>query len=377
MAQFTVVLMTALLINTFSYCSAENVYCVIPATTSCSSCPHDSLNCTTLSEYAQEAELYFTSNTTMVFLPGDHILDTNITVANVDRLTMCGESSSGKIATVICSGAVGLRFTRMVEFKMCSLAFTSCSRYAIIVLDYIYTPVYAAMYLQSTQYTELVNCSFHDNNGTALLVHNTNITLAGNTEFTHNRACGKILLGGAIIALSSNLTFTGNTTFLGNSVIAGQCPFTDIVGGGAIYTSGTVLRFSGTSNFINNFINNSGDGNGGGVIFVHENAVLSFSGTNNFINNSADHYGGVFYAYENTVLNFSGTNNFINNSADDGGGAIAAGENIVLSFGGTNNFINNSAGIYGGGVILAQKNAVLSFSGTSHFTHGWGYLFRT
>ena len=102
----------------------------------------------------------------------------------------------------------------------------------------------------------IVICSFHDNNGTALLVDNTDITLAGNTEFTHNRACGSIALGGAIIAVSSNLTFTGNKTFLGNNVITGQCPLFDsnVGGGGAIYTFNTVLRFSGTNNFINNFL---------------------------------------------------------------------------------------------------------------------------
>ena len=393
MAQFTVVLVTVLLINTFSYCSAENVYCVIPATTSCSSCPHDSVNCTTLSECAHETELYFTSNTTMVFLPGDHTLNTNITVANVDRLTMRGESSSGKIATVICSGPVGLSFTSVVEFKMCSLAFTSCSRllrYAIIILDHMYTPVYGAMYLQSTQYTELVNCSFHDNNGTALLVNNTHITLAGNTEFTHNRACGKILLGGAIIAVSSNLTFTGNTIFLGNSAISGQCPFDDVEGsGGAIYTSDTVLRFSGTNNFINNsadgggvilayentvlsfsgtshFINNSAIGGGGGVILAYENTVISFSGTSHFINNSA-YIGGVIWAHENTVLNFSGTNNFINNSADGGGGVIWTYENTVLNFSGSSHFINNSAPR--GGAICSETNNTLTFSGIIYFTN--------
>ena len=120
--------MTALLVNTLSYCSAENVYCVIPATTSCSSCPHNSTHCATLSEYAQEAERYFTSNTTMVFLPGDHALDTNITVVNVTRMTMRGESSSGNIPTIVCNWVVGLSFTSMVEFKMHSLAFTFCSR---------------------------------------------------------------------------------------------------------------------------------------------------------------------------------------------------------------------------------------------------------
>ena len=72
---FIFVLVAALLINTLSYCSAEKVYCVTPTATSCSSCPHNT-HCATLSEYAQEAELYFTSNTSMVFLPGDHTLDT-------------------------------------------------------------------------------------------------------------------------------------------------------------------------------------------------------------------------------------------------------------------------------------------------------------
>ena len=129
-----IVIVVALLINTLSYCSAEKVYCVTPTATSCSFCPQNSTNCTTLSEYAQEAELYFTSNTTMVFLPGDHTLDTNITVGNVAGLTMRGESSSGNRATVVCNGSVGLSFTSMVDFKIHSLVLTSCSRLLTIAV---------------------------------------------------------------------------------------------------------------------------------------------------------------------------------------------------------------------------------------------------
>ena len=135
----------------------------------------------------------------MVFLPGDHVLDTNITVANVSRFTMRGESSSGNRATVVCTGSVGLRFTSMLEFKIYSLDFTSCSRflrYAITVPDFPLVPVYAVLDLQSTQRTELVNCSFHGNNGTALVVNNTDIALTGTVadleiqkgRFSHWRA---------------------------------------------------------------------------------------------------------------------------------------------------------------------------------------------
>jgi len=325
----------ALLISTLSHCSAESVYCVTPSVTSCSSCPHNSANCTTLSEYAQEAGLYFTSNTTMVFLQGNHTLDTNITVTNISRLTMSGESSSGNRATVVCSGSVGLSFTSMLEFKIDSLAFTSCSRllkYYMIVPGYPSLKsghIVAVLDLQSTQHTELVNCSFHDNkNGTALVVNNTDITLTGNTEFTDNRACGNITLGGGIIAVSSNLTFIGNTTFLDNSASSEQCSiYGYVLGGGAIVTfNNTVLSFWGT----NNFINNSAADNHGGAINTFGNTVLNLIGANNFINNSAL-FGGAIYTSDNTVLSFNGTSHFINNSADDNGGAINTYGNTVLN----------------------------------------------
>ena len=367
---FTVIV-AALLINNLSYCSAENVYCVIPTAASCSSCPHNSTHCTTLSEYAQEAELYFTTNTTMVFLPGDHTLDANITVANVTRLTMRGESSSGSRATVVCSGSVGLSFTNMMEFKMHSLAFTSCSRllrYAIKVpCRFPLASVYAALHLQSAQYAELVNCSFHDNNGSALAVTNTSNTLAGN-NFTHNH-CESNCIGGGIIALSSNLSFTGNTTFLENRAkFAGT--LNNSRAGGAIYASeNTVLSFNGA----NNFIHNSAD-NGGGAIFMSHNTVAQFLGINNFINNSAS-YGGAISMLNNTVLGFYGISNFINNSAYNGpGGAISMLNNTVLSFNGANNFINNSASYgAGGGAIITSNNTVLSFVGASNFINNSAY----
>ena len=258
----------------------------------------------------------------MVFLPGDHTLDTNITVANVSSLIMNGESSSGTDrATVVCSGSVGLSFTSMVDFKIDSLAFTSCSRkYAIIVVDF----VYAALYLQSTQHTELVNCSFHDNMVTALVVNNTNITLSGNTEFTHNRACGNSAVGGGIIASDSSLTFTGNTTFLDNSAVFG------------------------------------------GAIFTLNNTVLSFCGSNNFINNLARSYGGAISTSPNTVLRFNGITHFINNSAYYGGAIFIS--NSTLTFNGAIYFSNN--GYYGGavdgitiggGVFMGPKSNFLPF----------------
>ena len=358
-----IVLVTALLINTLSYCSAENVYCVTPTATSCSSCPHNT-HCATLSEYAQEAELYFTSNTSMVFLPGDHVLDVNITVANVTRLTMRGESSSDNIATVVRNGPVGFSFTNMVDFNTYSLAFTSYNR----SWSYGSHPASnSALLLRSTQNAKLVNCSFHDNIGTALAVHNTNITLTGNSEFVHNQyGCESFSercnLGCAITSLYSTLTFTGNTIFLKNVGVSQ-------IGAGAIFAVASSLHFTGVSNFIDNVKSTKKKQNhahGGGAIYVTNNTILNFHGTNNFINNSANNKGGAIYTSHNTVLTFTGTSNFISNyvySIRGTGGAIYTHSNAVLTFTETNHFINNSAN-NAGGAIYAEINSSLRFKGT-------------
>ena len=138
MAQFApfIILVATLLINPHSNCSGENVYCVTPTAMSCSSCPQNYSYSATLSEYAQQAELYFTSNTTMVFLSGGHILDTDITVTSVARLTM---SSWGSAAQVVCSGSIGLSFTSKVDFKLYSLALTvhwhSMEQFTLLTMD--------------------------------------------------------------------------------------------------------------------------------------------------------------------------------------------------------------------------------------------------
>ena len=285
----------------------------------------------------------------MVFLPGDHTLDMSITVANISSLTMCGESSSGYVATVVCNGSVGLSFTSMVDFKIHSLTFTSCGcgvEYALL-LDFIV-------------YAELVNCSFNNNLGTALVAYHTNITLVENNEFTHNHLRNHVTFGSAgISVINSSLYSTGSIHFINNSLTV---PHFGNYSGVAIWASASSLNITGTSNFINN------SALYGGAIYARYNTSLSFIGTSNFINNSADH-GGAIFASGNTSLIFTGTSNFINNSALYGG-AIYARYNTSLSFNGTGNFISNSADH--GGAIFASGNTSLIFTGTCSFINNSG-----
>ena len=296
----------------------------------------------------------------MVFLPGDHVLDTNITVANVTRLTMCGESSSDNIATIVRNESVGFSFTNMVNFNTYSLAFTSYNR----SWSYGSHPASnSVLLLQSTPSAKLVNCSFHDNLGTALVANKTIITLEENNSFIQNQCtCQSFseMCGCGITAFNSSLTFTGNTIFLENNG--------GFSGAGAIWASGSSLHFTGTNNFTGN------SGYIGGAIYASDNVVLTFSGTNYFFNNAAKLYGGAFHAETNTSLSFTGTNHFSHNSGDLDGGAVDTVDNVLLTFSGTNNFFNNSANGYGrsamsgnGAAIFTANNVVFAFSGISNF----------
>ena len=140
---------------------------------------------------------------------------------------MQGMSSSDNSPTVVCNGLVGFTFASMVDIKIYSLAFTTCSRNYIIPSDLvselpfsIYPTFYlkVALVITSTQYAEVVNCSFHDNLGTALAVNDTNINLVGNNNFAHNHCTefNSCVGGGGIAAFYSNISIVGNTTFLEN-----------------------------------------------------------------------------------------------------------------------------------------------------------------
>ena len=303
----------------------------------------------------------------MVFLPGDHVLDRTITVANVARLTMHGESSSNNMATIVHNGPVGFSFTNMMDFNIYSLAFTSYNYRSLSYGSHLAS--ISALLLQSTQNVKLVNCSFHDNIGTALAVKNISVTLVEN-KFMHNQcACGSSSklreLGCGIITFNSNLTFISSTSFINITQTAFHFSVTCA---GAIWAAASSLHFTGT----NNFIGNSANGiNGVGAIYAKANTSLSFSGTSNFSHNSADYEGGAICTFDNVTLTFSGASIFFNNSASDGG-AIFAGSNTLLSFSGANQFSHNSARDIGG-AIYAIINTSLIFIGNNEFSHNSAY----
>ena len=370
-----------LLVTALPPSTAQNTYYVKP--TPDTPCHEDP--CHTLSEYVSESEEYFTSNTTMVFLPGEHVLQQNTTVTNVGRLALLGSSSSSpaNVSRIICTDAK-LDFTNIGILEITDLDFHSCT----IELE-------ASSVVFSKSSFENSSSSF----GGAIYVHSSIITFDGETRFEGNRAA---VSGGGIFAEESNLTFHGNTTFINNLAmeqgggihivnqcylnISGNASFVNNIAeyGGGVYVGYSTVRFDDDSRFINN----SAEWSGGGVYVW--NSTVSFGDTSRFIDNSAEFYsGGGVYVVDCTV-SFGNNCRFINNSAEYGGGVdiwysnVSFGDNIrfttnsaqwsgggwyvwysTVSFGDDSRFIDNSAEWSGGGVYAEES--IVSFGDNCRF----------
>jgi len=325
-------------------CSGYTTHYIKP--TPSTPCPTDP--CFTLSEYAQQRLHYVTSNTTLLLLPGDHVLSVNFTVENVSGFKIL--SSEDSYATkIVCQGFVGFFFRNISHMVMDGLTFNSCGKRAKI---YSNSTTYGVS-VHSVMDTSIFNCSFQDSIGTALGVFYSSLNLSGSNHFTSNcKRCGNntcLCWGGGIYAKMSTLMFTGNSIFRVNSAEAG---------GGIYIDHSTLMTFNGNSIFRNNAASY------GGGILASLNSTLNFSGNITFENNSAAHYGGGINAWYNvTLMNFKGNSIFRSNSADRGGGIWAY--NSALYFSGSSTFGNNSATRYGGGIRSASS--ILNFNGNSIF----------
>ena len=82
--------------------------------------------CLTLSEYVQLADQYFTSNMTLVFLPGNHILENGLLIANISSLTLIGSPTIQGTSNIICARPTSFLFLEVREVYISSLGFISC-----------------------------------------------------------------------------------------------------------------------------------------------------------------------------------------------------------------------------------------------------------
>ena len=344
------------------------------------SCP--TYPCHTLSEYAEHHGEYFnTTDITLQFLQGNHTLNVNLDITNIQHLDILGDTSALIPTSIECSSHVGFTFRNISLMRIDGLAFASCARSHQIRTTYgiphPFETRYFGVYLEFVWMTEITNCTFQDSFGSALGVVASRVSFEGSTTFSNNSAT----YGGGVYADNSSVIFSGSTTFSNNSAM---------FGGGVFALSSTVMSFYGSTTFSSNsasddgggvsasstsamsfngsttFSNNSASDDGGGVS-ASSSSAMSFNGSTTFSSNSASVYGGGVSASSSSVMSFSGSTTFSNNSAsDDGGGVYAYYSNA--SFNGSTTFSNNSASWYGSGVF-AFYSSVMSFNGSTTFSN--------
>ena len=75
-----------------------------------------------LSQYVEQVDQYFVSNTTLHFLRGDHILqgDSVIITQNITNFVMAG--AANRSSRIVCNGTTGLLFLNIHSLQLHNLS---------------------------------------------------------------------------------------------------------------------------------------------------------------------------------------------------------------------------------------------------------------
>ena len=353
-------------------------YYILPSQNS--SCLHDP--CLTLSEVASD----FNSsdgNIFLLFQSGNHTLDTELTLSDVDRFSMTKEAQSDEEVILECSsqsGSFDISESTFVLIK--DIRFIGCrinlfnnienlviedstfqgvqpSYSALVLLEVTSASILSCVFLFNTHAeanAELqTNASLFEQNsfGGAMYTNSSNVWI-NDCKFMHNTA----EYGGVLYAYNSSLHIEGST-FRYNRANSG----------GVMYTSDSSITIENSS-----FAHNKA-GVYGGVITSYTGLITVTGAT--FTHNSADSDSGVLDMFDssfsianssfsdNTAEGFCGaictintsfeitSSNFSNNSATYGGVLYTGGGSFLNV---TNSIFNNNHAKYYGGVMSTSDS---------------------
>ena len=325
-----------------------------------------------------------TSNTSFIFLEGEHYLDSALVVNGKSDITMKANAN----VTITFSANALIRFQDSQECVMSSLVIhhhdSNLYQSALELVDsrnmqlnsieFKKNPTFnnatrTAFVYNST--ARITDCSFinslpemgDSNTGGAIDIRLSTVEFLGYAHFTGYSA----RYGGAIAAWYSNMFFYGNTTFTNNSADYGGAidiswsdvqlqsntvfEYNSASFGGAISTTDGSLNIHGTTTFTGNTATR------GGGLSLENGAQVFCQNTSEmiFLHNTAE-FGGAVHI-ELSDLHLLGNTTFENNSAMLSGGAIHA-ISSEISFAGSTTFTHNTAS-RGGGSALEGSAKIL------------------
>ena len=378
--------------------------------------------CLTLSQFAQNSSNWLSSNTTLIFLAGNHTLNIEIFISNISNFSMLKDSTSGEgthDVVVICQDQAHFIFDCANELWITGLKFIGCgsNRFSLIKNFIIENSTFQGQ----------------SDSGTALNINDTNLTIV-NSSFASNRvgACMEIFdvdfesdisvrIAGAILVTTSNINiircnFLENSAEIGGAIYVHKLSNINIINstfvnnqatinnthiqdcrtkfnnsiGKAACTGGAIITLKSSLNidsciFINNtnlcggggalsvqyksvakirkseFHGNRANGSGGALaIIILSNVTIESS---RFLTNSA-HFGGVMQiAVESEIAERNCI--YENNLAEKAGGVVSLDQSSLF-YDHHGQFFNNSALAAGGVFYAVRSKLTLSHSFISY-----------
>ena len=300
-----------LLLITVEYSSCER-FNIVPSPDS--PCPGEFTGepCLTLQQYVANPSL--SSNIVFELHPGNHSLDSELQVSNINSFTMRANTSA--IGLVTCSQQLHqpFYFSRVQQIHVSGITFVGCG----MELNYITNATfernsfvnrtrccYRGVVLYAYYSSVLIRLCFVSNNRVyyGAIYGDRSTLIMEQITFSSNFPCCSNSRGGALYLSTGNIHIL-NSNFSSNS--AGSTSGH----GGAVYFDGSNITVTNST-----FINNTANGGGGGAIYSarrYSNIIL----VNNIFSHNTAAYCGVmavaeFYHYH---VNITG-NIFIHNKA--------------------------------------------------------------
>ena len=341
-------------------------------------------HCMTLSQIAAEWRNDYRNDTelSLFFLPGNHTLDNEFSVAQIDSFLMTRAAKLNEAVFVECVNT-SVRFsisqTRFASIK--GLHFNGCGSNTITQVEHFIAEDNTfqgaegggtALILLKVTSARIMTSSFLFNfgNNNEYPIEDEIVSDLDIIDYLYQENAS-LCAGGAIFAAYSNVsvdtaTFVENAAEFGGAVFAYDSSV-QIVQCTSIYNraivGGGVMAAFGSSLYIENSTFSGNMAEYGGVVLL-EDSILTFN-SSRFITNNSAIVGGVMAAIGSSLYTENST--FSGNMAEYGG--VVLSENSILTFNSTRFIYNNaviSAGVmkvYHSLVNIADSKLNNNFAG--------------
>ena len=395
-----VLLLVAAMLPSLSVSAEQGAMVYIKSSPS-ADCPADP--CYTLSQFAtNQSRLQL--NTTLLFLSGNHSLDSDIFIADIDHFYMLTyPSTSLSLSIVQCLQNSSISVSNVTTILIHRLEFYGCGDNSISSVDKLTVQNCSFIGSESSgtalniihSNADFINCSFLSNRigtyhgpiwihqeepsydnftlyafvGGVMIANQSNISIVG-SKFNRNQAG----VGGAIYStLGSQVSITNSTVTENNVCLLQRQKKYSVCFGGVLFCENKHSQVEIiNSNFTSNF------GMFGGVFTLCDQCTISIN-SSRFSGNLAIEYpgsGGVLYLQDGVTASIH-KSNFFNNSAKSAGGVLNVDKSILKIF--DSEFTNTSVRQFGG--VILVFNGTLSidrsyFGNSRAFVGGVLYSFN-